>query len=343
MADQPHSMSLPEMASPSAVQTPHESCDEVSRRHHEALARALGPVAVAAFADPDVTEIYVNPDGRLYLDTRSEGRRDSGTRVGADQVLRFLHLVASSLATVLTTARPSIQAELPGGRFLGARVQGFVPPLAAGPCFNIRKPPAVVYGLEEYVAAGTLSRLHRATLCSAVYERKNILVVGGTASGKTTLANALLLEITNAFPRHRIVILEDTVELQCAAPDQLALRTTDTLRLKDLLKAALRTAPDRIVVGEVRDEAALDLLDAWETGHPGGVATLHAEDAAGALHRLDRLAQRNNTGPQAELVGSAIDLVVVMAGGSAGRRVTDLVRVAGFDGAAYRLTRLAAV
>jgi P-type conjugative transfer ATPase TrbB len=315
-----------------------DSDDELARRHRDALARALGRAALDALADPNVTEVYVNPSGRLYVDTRSEGRRDTGACLSPEQVLRFLHLVASSFATILTTARPILQAELPRHLFLGARLQGFVPPIAPAPSFNIRKPPSVVYGLDEYVAAGALAPLHRATIAMAVEERQNILIVGGTASGKTTLANAVLFEITTVSPRDRIVILEDTVELQCAAPDHLALRTSDTLRLRDLVKAALRTSPDRIVVGEVRDEAALDLCDAWETGHPGGCATLHAEDSLGALHRLDRLAQRANVGPQAQLVGSAIDLVVVIAGGNRGRRVTDVVKVAGFEGGTYRLT-----
>jgi P-type conjugative transfer ATPase TrbB len=238
---------------------------------------------------------------------------------------------------VLNAARPQLSAELPEGVFLGSRLQGFVPPLAAAPSFNLRKPPAVVYSLEHYVAAGALSRRHHEAIAAAVAARRNVLVAGGTASGKTTLVNALLLEITRRAPQDRIVILEDTVELRCPAPDHLALRTTDTLKLKDLVKAALRTSPDRIVVGEVRDEAALDLCDAWQTGHPGGCATLHADHPLGALERLDRLAQRNRVGPQPHLIAAAIQLIVMIAGGSRGRRVTEVVEVAGYDGAAYRL------
>ena len=165
----------------------------------------------------------------------------------------------------------------------------------------------------------------------AVEERANILVAGGTGSGKTTFANALLQEIAGRFPTDRIVVLEDTVELQCPAADTLALRTSSGLSLADLVKASLRTKPDRIVIGEVRDAAALDLLDAWATGHPGGIATLHATDPLGALHRLDRLAQRANVPPQRELVAEAIDLVVVLQGSHGQRRVRELVRVAGLD------------
>jgi type IV secretion system protein VirB11 len=209
-----------------------------------------------------------------------------------------------------------------------------VPPLVAAPAFNLRKPPSVIYTLDQYVEAGTLTAGWRRVLAGAVRYRRNVLVAGGTASGKTTLVNALLHEITGACPRDRIVVLEDTVELQCSAPDCLALRTSESVRLRDLVMASLRTSPDRIVVGEVRDEAALDLLDAWETGHPGGVATLHANDPLSALHRLDRLAQRANAGPQGHLVGDAIHLVVMIAGGSAGRKVTEIARV---DAAAGRV------
>lgn len=328
-----------------AVELPREeaeSAEELTRRRREAVARVLGPEVVQALGDGDVNEIYVNPDGGLYLDTRSLGRVAAGVRLPASQVLRFLNIVASGLGTVLNSAHPQIQAELPGELFRGSRLQGFVPPLAAAPCFNLRKPPAAIYTLDEYVAAGSLAPRHCAALAAAVAAHRNVLVAGGTASGKTTLVNALLHEIAQGSPHERIVILEDTVELRCAAPDCLALRTTESLKLKDLVKAALRTSPDRIVVGEVRDEAALDLCDAWQTGHPGGCATLHADDARGALERLDRLAQRNRVGPQPHLVGAAIHLVAVIAGGSRGRRVTGLVEVAGFDGSAYGLSPIPA-
>jgi P-type conjugative transfer ATPase TrbB len=306
--------------------------DDAVRRHLDALTRALGPVALQALHDPDVTEIYVNASGELYVDTRTRGRMETGSALSAEQILRFLNLVASAHQSLLTAARPQLQGELPQSIFHGARVQGCIPPLTSAPTFNIRKPPAIVFSLDDYVTAGILAAGHRTALAAAVLGRKNVLIVGGTGSGKTTLANALLHEIATVHPRDRIVILEDTVELQCAARDHLALRTTESLRLKDLLKAALRTSPDRIVVGEVRDEAALDLCDAWETGHPGGCGTLHAESPLGALQRLDRLAQRNNVPPQPELVASAIDLVVVIAGGSSSRRVTHLSTVEGYDG-----------
>jgi type IV secretion system protein TrbB len=323
--------------------SPAAPADDAARHHRDSLARALGPEILAALADPDVTEVYVNPDGRLHFDTRSRGRLATPSTVPATQTTRFLNLVASSLPAVLNSSHPHLQAELPRDEpFRNARLQGFVPPLVAAPAFNLRKPPSIIYTLDDYVATAVLPAGHRRLLGEAVRDRRNVLVAGGTASGKTTLVNALLHEIAGACPLDRIVVLEDTVELQCAAPDCLALRTSDAVRLRDLVKAALRTSPDRIVVGEVRDEAALDLLDAWQTGHPGGIATLHANDPLAALHRLDRLAQRAGAGPQAHLVGDAIHWIVMIAGGSSGRRVTEVARVGGFDGGRYLLNAVAA-
>ena len=162
-------------------------------------------------------------------------------------------------------------------------------------------------------------------------QHQNVLIAGGTNTGKTTLANALLKEITDLFPTERMVILEDTVELRCLAPDHLALRTSPTMTLAQLVKSALRTSPTRIVVGEVRGSEALDLLDAWATGHPGGVATVHASTPEGALLRLDRLAQRANVPPQRHLVAEAVHLIAVLEGSHARRRLTDLVQVDGLD------------
>jgi len=305
---------------------------ETATRYGEMMARYLGPVILRAFADDDVTEIYVNPqDGLVRFDTRSRGRMASGVFVAAPRVEMFLNAVATSLGLTLGADHPGLEAELPAAGFRGSRLQGFLPPVTPAPAFTIRKPPAVVYSLDDYVAAGVLSPAERAELHRAVHEHENLLIAGGTNTGKTTLANALLREITDLFPAERIVILEDTVELQCVAPDHLALRTSPAVGLAQLVKSALRASPTRIVVGEVRGSEALDLLDAWATGHPGGVATVHASSPLGALLRLDRLAQRANVPPQRHLVAEAIHLIAVLQGSHAGRRLADLVRVDGLD------------
>jgi type IV secretion system protein VirB11 len=296
------------------------------------MMRYLGADIMAAFDDDNVTEIYTNPQDTLVrLITRSHGRIVTVHRMSADRVTMFLDSVAAHIGVVLDGEHASLEAELPEGRFRKARVQGFLSPISRGPAFALRKPPNVIYALDEYVERGTLSSTYRTVLRSAVQWHLNLLIVGGTDTGKTTFGNALLREVSEVTPDERVVILEDTIELQCASPDYLALRTRPDVSLADLVKMTLRTSPDRIVVGEVRDASALALLDAWTTGHPGGIATLHANDARGALHRLDRLAQRNNVPSQRELIAEAIDLIIVLDKRNGERRVVDLVRVTGLD------------
>ncbi|GAC1648704.1 MAG: P-type conjugative transfer ATPase TrbB [Gemmatimonadaceae bacterium] len=308
--------------------------DTASRgpRYGQMMARYLGPAIVRALADDDVTEIYLNPqDGYVRLDTRRQGKITSEACLEPHRVEMFLNAVAASVGTTLGPDRPRLEAELSGAPFSGSRLQGFVPPVTSAPAFNIRKPPTGAYSLDDYVSAGILPNVYRDALRSAVVAHDNVLIIGGTNSGKTTLANAVLGEISAVFPTERLVILEDTVELRCAAKDHVALRTGPDVSLAQLVRSALRTSPNRIIVGEVRGAEALDLLDVWATGHPGGVATCHASSADGALCRLNRLAQRANVPSQLELVAEAIQVVVVIEGGNAGRRVTDLARVRGLD------------
>jgi len=296
------------------------------------MARYLGEPLMAGFADDDVTEVYLNPqDGHIRYDTRSRGKLRTSLRLQPQRVEQFLNAVADMHGLALDGDHPSLQAELPQELFRGARLQGFLPPMASGACFVIRKPPAVVYSLGDYVSSGILPDDARMMLRQAVERHWNILIAGGTGTGKTTFANALLKEITEQCPNERSVILEDTVELQCTAADHLALRTTFGVSLAHLVKHTLRAYPDRIIVGEVRGPEALDLLDAWSTGHPGGLGTFHAQDAAGTLLRLDRLCQRANVPSQLELIAEAVDLIVLMEGGHRTRRIKDLVRVHGLD------------
>jgi P-type conjugative transfer ATPase TrbB len=297
-------------------------------RLEESMLRNLGPVILGALQDDDVTEVYCNPQDReVRVDRRSRGRTSFPCTLGVPETTRFLNAVAARVGVILGPDSPFVQAELPDGVFRRARVQGFVPPVTRGPTFVIRKPATRVFSLDDYVMAGALYPLHRRAIGDAVREHQSIVIAGGTNSGKTTLANAILAEITTLDPTERIVLLEDTAELQCAARDHLALRTPAGGTLAELVKATLRASPNRIIVGEVRDAAALDLLDAWATGHPGGVATVHASTAAGALRRLDRLAQRANVPPQAELVAEAVDWVVVVRQ----RMVVEVVHVLGLD------------
>ena len=273
----------------------------------------------------------VNPDGALRLDLLGEGRRNTGVRIEPAQVERIIRLVASHVRGEVHSDRPIVSAELPPhGDGAGERFEGVLPPVSLGPCFSIRKPAARVYTLLDYVSDGFMSAETARLLSLAVVDRKNILIVGGTSSGKTTLANALLAEL--AHLDERVILIEDTRELQCSAPDVVALRTRAGLvSMADLVRSTLRLRPDRIIVGEVRGPEALDMLKAWNTGHPGGITTIHANSAISALHRIEQLCQEAVVSVPRPLIADAIDLIVFIAGRGLARRVETIARVVGLD------------
>jgi type IV secretion system protein VirB11 len=293
------------------------------------LRTAMGPVIAAALADPAVIEIMVNPDGVLRLDRLGPGRIDTGEILEPAQVERIVRLVASHARSEVHGERPIVSSELPPhGEGAGERFEGILPPVSLAPCFSIRKPAARIYTLMDYVADGIMSAEAARLLSLAVVDRRNILVAGGTSSGKTTLANALLAEM--AHLDERVILIEDTRELQCAASDTVALRTrAGMVSMADLVRSTLRLRPDRIIVGEVRGPEALDMLKAWNTGHPGGIATVHANSAVSALYRLEQLVQEAVITVPRRLIAEAIDMIVFIAGRGLARRVETIARVAG--------------
>ena len=300
-------------------------------RRRAMLRTAMGPTIAAALADPATQEIMVNPDGALWIDRLGEGRIDTGTRYDAAQIERIIRLVASHARTEAHAAAPIISAELPPhGEGAGERFEGVLPPVSLAPCFSIRKPASRIYTLFDYVKDGIMPVETAGRLSAAVAERKNILVVGGTSSGKTTLANALLAEMGDLD--ERVILIEDTRELQCAAADVVALRTRPgSVSMADLVRSTLRLRPDRIIVGEVRGREALDMLKAWNTGHPGGIATVHANSATAALYRLEQLVQESVVTVPRPLIAEAIDMIVFIAGRGLARRIETVARVAGLD------------
>jgi type IV secretion system protein VirB11 len=310
------------------------SATESSDRKRAMLRTAMGPAIAAAFADPHVIEVMVNPDGALRLDRLGAGRCDTGARLEPDQVERIIRLVASHARTEVHGGSPIVSAELPphGDGLAGERFEGLLPPVAPGPCFSIRKPASRIYGLADYVADGIMSAEVARLLSLAVVEKRNILVAGGTSSGKTTLANALLAEL--GARDERVILIEDTRELQCAAPDTVALRTRPgVVTMADLVRSTLRLRPDRIIVGEVRGGEALDMLKAWNTGHPGGIATVHANSARSALYRLEQLIQEAVVTVPRRLIADAIDLIVFITGRGTARRIAAVECVEGLDAA----------
>lgn len=310
-------------------------------RNQAMLAVAMGPDIAAAMADPLVVEIMVNPDGSLRLDRLDQGRIDTGVRIEAFQIERIIRLVAAHVDREVHASTPILSAELPiMERNGGQRFEGVLPPVAQAPCFSIRKPAGRIHTLMDYVANGILTADAARLLSLAVVERRNILIAGGTSSGKTTLANALLVEM--AHLDQRVILVEDTRELQCAAPDTIALRTKPgVVSMADIIRSTLRLRPDRIIIGEVRGPEALDMLKAWNTGHPGGIATVHANNARAALDRLELLIQEGVTTVPRALIADAIDLIVFIAGRGLDRRIDVIATVEGLDPAGnYRVTPL---
>ena len=317
------------------------SGSDQAARYAEMMSRFLGPTVMAGIEDDDVTEVYANPsDYVVRFDTRSRGRLVTGKRIGPHDVVQFLNVVATSVGVDLTPDSPSLKAELPGPVFRRARLQGFIPPRSEGPTFTLRKPPSVVYSLDQFVELGTLSTKQRAILRQAVRDSWNILVVGPMNSGKSTLCNGIIDEIGREWPHERIVILEDTRELQCSAGDFLALRAPPGDPFTELAKDTLRTSTERIAIGEVRGREALELIKSWSTGH-SGCGTIHGSSPEGALQRLDLLAMENMVPSQAWAIAEAVDLIVMIQRQGRLRRVTDLVHVAGLtDEGRYILHRL---
>lgn len=317
---------------------PNESRD----RRSAMLRTAMGPAIAQALADPLVVEVMVNPDGVLRLDRLGEGRSQTSVSLSSGEVERVIRLVASHMRQEVHANNPIVSAELPprDEGAAGERFEGLLPPVSTAPCFSIRKPAQRIYGLTDYVADRIMTEAQASALKKAVIDRRNILVAGGTSSGKTTLANALLAQV--AGQGDRVILIEDTRELQCAASDCVALRTKPGIvSLADLVRSTLRLRPDRIIVGEVRGAEALDMLKAWNTGHPGGIATVHANSAESALYRLEQLIQEVVTTVPRRLIAEAIDTIVFISGRGIARRIETISQLDGLDADGnYRLTHI---
>ena len=300
-------------------------------RRIEQMRRILGLEIAALFDDTGVVEIMANPDGRVFVERLGSGISPLG-EIDASRVQSLLGLMADYLHTTVSRDRPIVEGAMPI-EFLRSRFAGAIPPMVEGASFSIRLPARSVYTLDQYVEAGIITAAQLDTLSDAVLSRKNILVSGGTGSGKTTLANALIDRISKLSDiGTRIVIIEDTRELQCTAPNVVQFLTDDDagIDMTRLLKLTLRYRPDRILVGEVRDRAALALLKAWNTGHPGGIATLHANNPEAALLRLDQLCQEAGVPAQQTLIHEAVDIVLQIArdpNHPAGRRISAILDV----------------
>lgn len=306
---------------------------EGQARRSSALRSALSPI-LPFLEDDAVIEIMLNADGSVWVERAKAGMSRSQVLMSPEEAERMLRLIAAEMRLELNAGKPSLSAKLPAP--WSARVQAAIPPIVEAPVFAVRKPARVVLSLEDYVAAGILTEEQRQALVRAVLERQNILVGGGTGSGKTTLANALLKVIAEQTD-DRVLIIEDTPELQCVAENKVqVLVQPGVYGLQQAIMAAMRFRPDRILVGEVRDGSALELLKAWNTGHPGGIATIHANDTRAMLDRMCQLIEEVVHPAPRGLVAATVNLCVHVRrdpGSRAGRTVSGVERVAGVSAA----------
>ncbi len=305
-------------------------------RSHSRLVRklqdALGDRLCVALEDATVVEIMLNPDGKLFIERLGHGIAPAGEMSPAAAEV-VIGSVAHALQSEADDQQPIISGELPIG---GHRFEGLLPPVVAAPTFTIRRRASRLIPFDDYVKQKIMTEAQASVLRSAIKSRLNIVISGGTGSGKTTLANAVIAEMVETAPDDRIVILEDTAEIQCAAENAVSLHTSDAIDMARLLKSTMRLRPDRIIVGEVRDGAALTLLKAWNTGHPGGVTTVHSNTAMSALRRLEQLTAEVSQQPMKEVIGEAVDLVVSIERTGRGRRVREVIHVEGFNGSIYQ-------
>lgn len=298
----------------------------------------MGAEILDPLHDPHVIEVMLNPDGTLWVDRLGCDMECTGS-IDPVRALTIVNTVAAMLETVVTPENAILECELP---LDGSRFEALIPPLVERATFALRKKAILVFTLDDYVAKGIMTEAQRQVIEAAVTARQNVLVCGGTGTGKTTLANAILDCVARVDIHHRVVVIEDTRELQVNAKNVVFLRTSDHADMTRLLRATLRLRPDRIVVGEVRDKSALALLKAWNTGHPGGVGTVHANDASAALIRVGQLIQEAGVPPNPELIAEAVNMVVSIKRFGNDRRVDEVIRVDGWSASGgFHVERLA--
>jgi len=310
----------------------------IKERAKAKLVRDLGPLIIDALNDPKTVEIMLNADGNLWQERLGEKMRCLGT-LSANRGEAIIKTIAGYHGKEVTRLKPLLEGELP---LDGSRFAGQLPPVVIAPTFSLRKKAIAIFTLNHYVEADIMTATQHEILLSAIKAHRNILVIGGTGSGKTTLVNAIINEMVEFDPSERILIIEDTGEIQCAAVNCVQYHTSLEVSMTMLLKTTLRMRPDRILVGEVRGPEALDLLMAWNTGHEGGAATLHANNAKSGLDRLSLLISMHPDSPKPiePLIGEAVHIVVHIARTNEGRRVQEIIEVSGYQDGQYLIKTL---
>ncbi|HDX6298052.1 TPA: P-type conjugative transfer ATPase TrbB [Campylobacter fetus subsp. venerealis] len=291
------------------------------------IRREFGDKIINILNDDKTIELMLNSDGKLWVEKLGSDMECWG-KFPESKAKSIISSVASFLDTTANADNPILECEFP---LDGSRFEALLPPIVSMPTFTIRKKAIKIFTLEDYLSNNILTENQKNLIENAIIDRRNILVVGGTGSGKTTFCNAIIDGMSKLTPEHRIIIIEDTAELQCASKNKVILRSTDKVSMLRLLKATMRLRPDRIIVGETRGKEALDLLKAWNTGHPGGIATIHANSAYGGLTRLEQLISEATPANMSELIAEAVNLIVFIKKIKGGRKIQEIVEVSGFD------------
>ena len=285
--------------------------------------------------DATVNEIMVNGFDKIFIERRGKLEKTKLSFGSAKSLLQFVAAIAKSKGVELTSERPYLDSHLPDG----SRLNIVVPPMAVdSPALTFRRFSPQIYQLKDLVALGTLSDRCAYFLNLCVKARANIIISGGTSSGKTTFLNALV----DVIPRdERIVTIEDTPELRIANPNWVRLEAVHTMRgdgisVRDCLVNALRMRPDRIIVGECRKNETFEMLQAMNTGHSGSLTTIHANTARDCLSRIESLVLSHADFPLPALrkqIVSALDIIVQLRRDKSGERiVTDVLELTGTEG-----------
>ncbi len=299
---------------------------DTQKRLHSKIKAELGREVMAALEDDTVIEIMLNSDGTLWIDRLGKGMEKIEKHTCSPQAA--IHTIASYLNTNITNTNPVLECNLP---LDGSRFEALVPPVVTHPSFTIRKKAKKIFTLEDYIEQNILTSQQKEVIEKAILEHQNILICGGTGSGKTTFANAIIDKISVLSPSDRIVVIEDTAELQCKSKNNVIFRATEYADMQRLLKSTMRCRPDRILVGEVRGGEALTLLKSWNTGHPGGIATVHANSAIAALTRIEQLVAEATIADSRSVIAEAINMVIYITKTQTGRKIAEMIRVEDFD------------